>query len=87
MLRRNLKPSDLLSACLEEWKKTAARRALPGRLQQVEAIVAAEQALPARQRNPVQAYRRVCAALENPDLSRRKVASPPAEPLPLNTNP
>jgi hypothetical protein len=66
LLRRSIAPADILAACYEEWRKTAARRAAasPAQWQEAHRLVAEQQALPARARNPVSAYRTVSEILK-----------------------
>ena len=61
LLRRNLPPDHLLSACLEEWKRsfTHGGQNLSALLPRFQEIVAADRARPKRNRNPVQAYRKI----------------------------
>jgi hypothetical protein len=63
LLRRNLPPDDLLSACLEEWKRsfTHGKQDLSSRLPQIQEIIAADRAQPRKNRNPVGAYRKISA--------------------------
>jgi hypothetical protein len=63
LLRRNLPPDDLLSACLEEWKRsfTHGKQDLSSRLPQIQKIIAADRAQPKKNRNPVGAYRKISA--------------------------
>ena len=63
LIRRSVARTDLLVVCAAEWRKSCARLVSRPRLEAVEAIVAAEQALPARERNPVRAYRAASRAL------------------------
>jgi hypothetical protein len=56
LLRRGVGPGEVLSVCLTEWKRTGAA---PEKAAAVERIIAAENALPARQRSPVSAYRAI----------------------------
>jgi hypothetical protein len=63
LLRRNLPPDDLLSACLEEWKRsfTHGKQNLSSLLPRIQEIIAADRAQPKKNRNPVQAYRKISA--------------------------
>jgi hypothetical protein len=63
LLRRNLSPDDLLSACLEEWKRsfTHGKQDLSSRLPQIQEIIAADRAQAKKNRNPVGAYRKISA--------------------------
>jgi hypothetical protein len=66
LLRRSLAPRDLLATCFAEWKKSAAPSGKfpPAKLQKAEAVFAAEQARPDRERNPLAAYQNISHALE-----------------------
>lgn len=68
LLRRNLAPRDLLATCFAEWKKSAAAKTSPARAQQAEAIFQAENARPAKDRNPTDAYRKISEVLQNKKL-------------------
>jgi hypothetical protein len=61
LLRRNISPGHLLLACLEEWKRsfTHGRQNQSALLPRIQEIIAADRALPKRNRNPVQAYREI----------------------------
>jgi hypothetical protein len=61
LLRRNISPDHILSACLEEWKRsfTHGRQNRSALLPRIQEIMAADRALPKRNRDPVQAYREI----------------------------
>jgi hypothetical protein len=61
LLRRNISPDRILSACLEEWKRsfTHGNRNLSAVLPSIQELIAADRALPKRNRDPVQAYREI----------------------------
>jgi hypothetical protein len=63
LLRRNIPPDHILSACLEEWKRsfTHGRQNLSALLPRIQEIIAADRAQPKKNRNPVQAYRKISA--------------------------
>ncbi len=63
LLRRNLPPEDVLSACLEEWKRsfTHGRQNLSNLLPDIQRIIARDRARPRKHRDPVEAYRRISA--------------------------
>jgi hypothetical protein len=65
LLRRSIRPAELLSVCFAEWKKSCAhgRSDLAAKAERMAAIVGEEQGRPARERNPVSAYRRACEIL------------------------
>lgn len=58
LLRRNIWARDLLKVCQEEWRKSVAgnQRFSPERVGQVQAVLDAETARPARERDPLRAY-------------------------------
>jgi hypothetical protein len=66
LLRRNIRATDVLNVCYTEWTKSM----LLGRhytitgVDQAQVEMEAESAQPARNRDPVGAYRRICAALK-----------------------
>jgi hypothetical protein len=61
LLRRNTSPDHILSACLEEWKRsfTHGRQNLTALLPRIQEIIAADRALPKRNRDPVKAYQEI----------------------------
>jgi hypothetical protein len=63
LLRRNIPPDHILSACLEEWKRsfTHGKQDLSSRLPQIQEIIAADRAQPKKDRNPVKVYRKISA--------------------------
>jgi hypothetical protein len=63
LLRRNLPPDDLLSASLEEWKRsfTHGKESLSSLLPDIEEIIAADRAQSKKNRNPAQTYRKISA--------------------------
>ena len=67
LLRRNIAPRDILATCFAEWKKSAAPagKISTSRQQQAEAIFQAENVRPAREQNPIAAYRQISETLAN----------------------
>ena len=63
LLRRNISPSDILPACLEEWKRsfTHGKQNLSALLPRIQEIIAEHRVQPRKNRNPVQAYRKISA--------------------------
>lgn len=61
LLRRGIPRPNVMNVCYEEWQKSAGRRAAISGAQrrEVEQIIARENALPPRERNPVQTYRAI----------------------------
>jgi len=63
LLRRNLPARDLLAVCLSEWKKTCSREQPKAKLQQVQAIIDAENQRPPAERRPVATYQAISGVL------------------------
>ena len=65
LLRRSISSAEVLSVCFAEWKKTRAhgRADLNARMDQMAAVIAEEQAKSAREKNPVETYRRITRIL------------------------
>jgi hypothetical protein len=63
LLHRNISPNDILSACLEEWKRsfTHGKQNLSALLPRIQEIIAEDRAQPRKNRNSVQAYRKISA--------------------------
>lgn len=61
LLRRSIRPAAIFETCVVEWRKSSTHR--PHDLACVEEIAAQELARPARERNPIAAYRAVRHAL------------------------
>ncbi len=63
LLRRNISPHEILTACLSEWKRsfTHGARDLSALLPRMEKIIAQDRALPKRKRDPVRTYRALSA--------------------------
>ena len=68
LLRRNIRPGDIMKVCLEQWNIHVARSRKPteARLQEMQKIIDAENALDPRQRDPVRMYWKLCSALRKP---------------------
>jgi hypothetical protein len=66
LLRRNIAPGELMKLCLEQWNAhvAALRKPAPAKLEAMQKIIDAENALEPRQRHPVETYRRFCEILE-----------------------
>ncbi|HEY9509914.1 MAG TPA: hypothetical protein VIV82_08645, partial [Verrucomicrobiae bacterium] len=77
----NIPARELLAVCFAEWKKSGASAAKYSRtrVQEAEAIFQTEAALSAKDQNPIRAYQRIQAALENrkPSSSAESGASEP----------
>jgi len=65
LLRRNIPARNVFSVSFEEWKKSAATsgKVSRARLQQAEAIFAAEESLTSKDRNPIATYRTISETL------------------------
>src|SRR5437867_8934923 len=75
LLRRNIPSRDVLNVCLAEWQKSFAHGAKvsPTKLERIQAIIAAENALRPSQRNSIKAYRTIHQILS--DRSEFRVPS------------
>lgn len=74
LLRRNIRPTDLMKVCLEQWNSHVARSRKPSaaRLQALQRIIDAENALDPRQRDPIRMYKGLSETLSrNPKLETR----------------
>ena len=65
LLRRSFSSSEILSVCLAEWTRarTRGRADLAERTERAAAVIAEEQARPARERDSVEGYRRISRIL------------------------
>lgn len=65
LLRRNIRPGDIMKVCLDQWNAHVARSRKPteARLQEMQKIIDAENALDPRQRDSVRMYWKLCSAL------------------------
>ena len=61
LLHRSIRPSAIFETCVAEWRKASSRK--PKDLAKIEEIFAQEQVRPARERDPVAAYRAISHAL------------------------
>ncbi len=80
LLRRHVPGTKVLDLCVTEWKKSRARLVPAVKLQQIQAVLEAENTRPARQRDAVAAYNQISAILRQPVLSGAETAptQPPA---------
>lgn len=89
LLRRNVPARELLAVCFTEWKKSGASAAKYSRtrVQEAEAIFQTEAALSSKDQNPIRAYQRIQAALENrkPSAIAEPTASEPRVTEPTET--
>ncbi|HTI97266.1 MAG TPA: DUF4350 domain-containing protein [Dongiaceae bacterium] len=67
LLRRSIAPADLFNTCLAEWQKTGGSRLGLSATQQeaITRVVQEESLKPARERNPVAAYRAISEILQH----------------------
>ncbi len=65
LLRRNVSAADLLSICFSEWKKSGGENRCHTRskVKRVAKVVAEQNALPARQKNPAESYQSISKIL------------------------
>lgn len=65
LLRRSIPRDQILKVCVEQWNADCAQTARPSfdRLERMQSVIDAENALPPRQRNPVATYRQFAAIL------------------------
>jgi hypothetical protein len=63
LLRRNIPARDILGACLLEWKKTCAHQVPRARLEQVQAVIDAENARAEKERDAIHTYSAISQVL------------------------
>jgi hypothetical protein len=65
LLRRNIAPREILNVCFNEWTKSLLQRGnfRIASVDQAQAVMDAERALPPGARNPVRAYQEICRVL------------------------
>ena len=65
LLRRNIAPGDLITACFREWSRSFSREVgqSPDLARELQAVVDGETARPAGKRNPLEAYRKMAGLL------------------------
>jgi hypothetical protein len=61
LLRRTIKPSEILGICVGEWRKAFPNR--PREMARIDEIFGQEQERPARERNAVTTYQSICRSL------------------------
>ena len=66
LLKRNIPPGDLMKVCLEQWNAHGANARKPSaaKLDAMQKLIDAENAVEPRERNPVQMYRSFCEILK-----------------------
>jgi hypothetical protein len=73
LLRRNIAPDDVLTVCLEEWKRSfsCGGRSRSALLPRIEEIIASDRAGSRKNRNPVRAYSQISRLETRQPLTRR----------------
>ncbi len=59
LLRRNIPAREILGVCLAEWKKSCAHGQPRAKLEQIQAVIDAENTLSPKERNPIRTYRAI----------------------------
>jgi hypothetical protein len=77
LLRRNIPAPEVLGVCVAEWKKSSAGTRPSAKVAEIQSVLAAENSRPPRQREPVEAYRRIAAILKQPTFKPASAAPPP----------
>lgn len=68
LLRRSIPAQEILPVCIEEWRRSSMLDPKStGKQGRIQRVVDREQTLPTGQRNPVKAYRTICAILAERD--------------------
>jgi len=80
LLRRNIPAQDVLGVCVTEWKKSSAGARPSAKLAEIQSVLEAENSRSSRQRQPVEAYRRIATILKQPTF---KPAPSAPQPPPL----
>lgn len=71
LLRRNIRPDQILGTCIAEWKKSVAARLIrTSHLPALDSLEEEETRRTSREKNPVQTYLAICRAL-TPSILRR----------------
>lgn len=79
LLRRNIRPDEILGTCVSEWKKSlAAGLTRASRSSDVDSLAEEETNKPAREKDPVKTYLAICRALTPEILRRTPVGKPPS---------
>jgi len=63
LLRRSIAPANLLRVCLEQWNAAALRKPPRAKLEEMQRIIDAQNALEPKNRNPLVTYREFCRVL------------------------
>ena len=67
LLKRNIPPGDLMKVCLEQWNAHGAnvRQPSAAKLDAMQKLIDAENALEPKERNPVRMYREMASVLKS----------------------
>jgi hypothetical protein len=86
LLRRHVKPSEILTVCFDEWTRSLRHRAnyTVSGVDRAQAVMEQEIARPVRTRNPVQAYNEIARALKSSGFRVRSSEKCPEQPNPPN---
>ena len=87
LLRRNVSTRELLAVSFTEWKKSGASTAKysRARIQEAEAIFQTESSMPAKEQDPIRAYRKIQSVLENRKSSSSAETPAPESHVPETT--
>lgn len=77
LLRRNIAPATLLDECVAAWDSSRPEAIAPARREQIQKILTAETARPAKERNPIEAYRSIARALSKTSPAKAGSGHPP----------
>jgi hypothetical protein len=69
LLRRNISRGELINICIEQWKGGGAPRVGRPRLERIQAVIDAENELPAQRRDPVRIYRALAKIISSRSIS------------------
>jgi hypothetical protein len=69
LLRRNISRVELINVCIEQWKRTGTQRVSRARLERIQAVIDAENQLPAARRDPIRIYRALAKVISSRSLS------------------
>jgi hypothetical protein len=69
LLRRNIARNELIGVCIDQWKRSQAKRVSRQRLERVQSVIDAENKLPPAQRDPVRIYRAIGKILSSRSIS------------------
>lgn len=65
LLRRNIATKDILTVCVDEWKKAAGRaeRVTPNKVMRIEAVINRQKSRSNKDTDPVVGYQKICSIL------------------------